>query len=374
MVQLEKDKKLKSTAFSWKYVLFSLMVGGTLLLCLEIFSRVVHYQRHGAYPLALQSNIVALKNFLSKARAEKTIEHTIKELKELGLEADDRQGFAPTEIKHQLLEALYSEKGTVLLDRFRYEYEEAFKTLVRETRKIESQLWVLYIPHEQPGLHNRVFFEHLAEKYSIRYIDCTEVFSQYPLDYTTLLPENGHLSRFGNKLVVTILSDHIDQYSDYRSSVTFRKLPEKFGDLKPDQNTIQSELSVIPYQLMTNSQGLRMEYDLTFPKEKQRILILGDSYTFGPHLPNRHGYPDLLDKKYPDKEIINAGKSGYTITDEVSLFMERAKYLEPDITILQVLENDISGFFYFWRNQNDRENRTFRPSPEEIDLIKSVAQ
>jgi lysophospholipase L1-like esterase len=128
----------------------------------------------------------------------------------------------------------------------------------------------------------------------------------------------------------------------------------------------------MPYQVITNIQGLRMEYDLTFPKQKQRILILGDSFTFGPYLSNHHCYPNLLDKKYSDKEIINAGKAGYTVTDEVSLFMERAKYVEPDITVLQVLENDIEELFYFLKNQYNRKGRTFKPSQEEIELMQQL--
>jgi len=55
-------------------------------------------------------------------------------------------------------------------------------------------------------------------------------------------------------------------------------------------------------------------------------------------------------QKYSDKEVINAGVAGYTITDEVSLFVERAKYVEPDITILQVLDNNLHDLLYFKRN------------------------
>ena len=117
-----------------------------------------------------------------------------------------------------------------------------------------------------------------------------------------------------------------------------------------------------------------MDYNLTFPKKKQKILILGDSYTFGPYLPNYHVYPNLLDKKYSDKEIINAGVAGYTITDESSLFMERAKCVEPDITVLQVLDRDLHDLFYFKRNQFDRNGKVHTPSRLEEEFLINIQQ
>jgi hypothetical protein len=54
--------------------------------------------------------------------------------------------------------------------------------------------------------------------------------------------------------------------------------------------------------------------------------------------------------------------------------MERAKYVEPDITIIQVLENDIPDLFYFERNEFDRKKRTFQPSQAELDLMKAIRE
>jgi lysophospholipase L1-like esterase len=360
----------------WKYLLFSLTVATVLLFCLEMISCALFYQRHGRYPLALQGNIVAIKNLWLEARAEKQVKQTIEELQKRGLQADKDRGLAPKEIRVKLFKALYSDKGKKVLNKFRREYEETFATLVRKAKKIRSKLCILYIPqdnYKQSILYNRDFYRELAEKYHVDYIDCTKEFLKYPVDWVTLLPKNGHLSRFGNKLIAEKVSEYIEKYTDYRSNFAFQQRPPRFGDLKPNQNRVWNIMPEMPYRVITNTQGLRMNYDLTFPKQKQRILILGDSYTFGPYLPNFHCYPNLLDKKYLDKEIINAGIAGYTITDEVSLFIEGSRYVEPDITILQVLENDIEGLFYFLKNQYDREGRTFTPSQEEIELMQQVS-
>ncbi len=359
-----------------KYWLFSCLIALLILLCLELGARFIYYQTHAKYPLALQAGIVILKNTWSKAEAQRRIDQTVEELQELGLQANEDRGFAPKEIRVHLQKALYSEAGKTLLNTFRREYEEAFALFIREAEKSQTRVCVLYLPsddyHNTPS-YNREFFRGVAQKYQVDYLDCTEEFLKYPVKWITLLPENGHLSRFGNQVVAAKLSKYIDQHSNYRSPVTYEQRPEKFGDLSPrHDNKIWEVLPGMPFQVIVNSQGLRMEYDVSFPKQQQRILILGDSYTFGSYVPNYHCYPNLLDRQYADKEVINAGIGGYTIVDEASLFSERAKYVEPDITILQVLENDIEGLFYFFRNQHDRDNRVFTPSPEEIDLIKMV--
>jgi lysophospholipase L1-like esterase len=368
---------MNTNANRWQYVVFSLILGLGLFLGLEVLSRIVHYQRHGTFPFALQGNVVALKNLWSEFEAERRVEHTIEELEELGLQADEERGLAPKEVRVKLMKALYSEQGQTLLNMFRNDYEETFATLVQETEKIQTKLLMLYIPqdnYKNSRLPNREFYRQVAAKYHVEYIDCTEEFLKYPVDWITLLPENGHLSRFGNHIVAEHVAPYLEKYSDYRSPHTFRHHPERFGDLKPHQDRIWNVMRIMPYRVITNSQGLRMEYDLMFPKQKQRILVLGDSYTFGPFLANHHCYPNILDSTYPDREIINAGIAGYTITDEVSLFQERAKYAEPDITILQVLENDIEGLFYFVKNQYDREGRTFTPSDKEKALIQHLSQ
>jgi lysophospholipase L1-like esterase len=103
----------------------------------------------------------------------------------------------------------------------------------------------------------------------------------------------------------------------------------------------------MPYRVITNSQGLRKKADVIFPKsnEKTRILFIGDSFTFGPYLDNHDGYPQLVEQKTENIEAINAGIAGYTVCDEYSYFADRGKYIEPDIVVLQVVDNDLYGFF-----------------------------
>ncbi|MBN2301291.1 MAG: hypothetical protein JXN60_02115 [Lentisphaerae bacterium] len=356
---------LKMLSIPIKYVIFALFPAMALLFCTELALRMIFYQQQSKYTFALSEMKDNIQHLFFEQRVKQAVAGT-----------ED----VPQEIRSKLFEALYKEEGHAVLTKFQKEYEQQFAALVQEANAIRTKLLVLYIP-SSPNVHDpamaicRKFYQELAIRYQVDYLDLTEDWYDYPIEWSTLLPENSHLSRFGNRRIVEKLSAYLDQYSAYRSPIKFDQRPSVLGDLNPNMNAIYTVKPEMVYRVISNKQGFRMEHDLTFPKEQQRILVLGDSFTFGPYLPNWHCYPNLLDKQYADKEVINAGIAGYTITDEASLFMGRAKYVEPDITILQVLDNDLLGLFYFMRNQFDRKQPgTFHPSQEESDLIAALRQ
>lgn len=337
-----------------KKLIFAIIPLLILLIVAEMGARFMYFEKRGKESLALVSAYTNIRLQIIREKASKIV------------------GNLPQGIG----EALYSDMGKELLHQFKAEYEENFKLLVEEANNIGSKLAVLYIPSgsmdSASSKDSRQFYTELALKYGVDFIDATDEFLEYPIDVVTLSPENGHLSRFGDKIIVEKISEYIDAYNDYRMSFRFDSRPKLFGDLSPNDDSVWEMKPNMPYHVITNSQGLRMDYDLIFPKEKQRILVLGDSYTFGPYLDNHDTYPVLLDKKYSDKEVINAAKSGYTILDEASLFIERAKYVEPDIVILQVLDNDIYGLFYFKFNQFDRNKKGRQPSKLETEFLNNL--
>lgn len=91
--------------------------------------------------------------------------------------------------------------------------------------------------------------------------------------------------------------------------------------------------------LNTNSKGLRGKRDFPYTKNKNkvRILILGDSFTFGDEVSDDETYSAYLQAMLPDTEIINMGMHGYGHDQMLILLKEEGIKYQPDIVILGFL-------------------------------------
>ncbi len=121
------------------------------------------------------------------------------------------------------------------------------------------------------------------------------------------------------------------------------------------------------YLLRTNSIGMRSdrEYPFTKPKDRKRILLLGDSYTAGDGVSNGERYSDLLEEKHPSLDVLNFGLSN-TGTDQQCLIYEKiAKPFEVDAYIFAVLIENIARNAQTCRpSWNHREMQVvYRPKP-----------
>ncbi|MFH0803027.1 MAG: SGNH/GDSL hydrolase family protein [bacterium] len=92
----------------------------------------------------------------------------------------------------------------------------------------------------------------------------------------------------------------------------------------------------------TNSKGIRgkTEYAYAGNKDKLRILILGDSYTFGEEVSDTETYPYCLQQMLPDAEVINLGVRGYGHDQMLIYLKEEGIKYKPDIVILGVITGD----------------------------------
>lgn len=342
----------------FKIILFSLIPLFVLLISSEFILRVIYFQSHSDNKLALISVSRNLRTKLANWRADQLL---------IEIQQSPLKG----------VDLLYSQLGAELLADLKKQYEVEFKRLLEETQKIDSKLIVLYAPgddyfHSATIEDTRSFFGALTKKYGIEFVDMTSIFQKYDIETVTLAPQNGHLSRFGNRLIAEELAKRLVPYFAHRSSHHFDQRPAVMGDLAPNDDRIWLNLPSIPYRVVSNAQGFRMDRDIQFPKTTQRILALGDSMTFGPYISVFDSYPYLLNRKLKDREVINAGIAGYTITDESELFREKAKYSEPDVTILEVLDNDINGLLSYMKNIYDRKHRTFSQTKLEEDFVKKI--
>jgi hypothetical protein len=110
----------------------------------------------------------------------------------------------------------------------------------------------------------------------------------------------------------------------------------------------------------TNGEGLRDKSSHPTPKPagSTRVLLLGDSFTFGDGNPYDAIWPVVFERevraKGYDVEVIKAGVAGYDTRSEV-LYLERiyARY-QPDIVVIAFLPNDL------FTNSPIREGEPFR--------------
>jgi hypothetical protein len=100
-----------------------------------------------------------------------------------------------------------------------------------------------------------------------------------------------------------------------------------------------------------NGLGLRdtREYDLGKSPNTIRVLVLGDSVTFGHGSLYEHTYPYLLEQRLRawqprvDWQVWNAAVPGYNTSHELAQLLEVGPSFAPDLVIIGFFENDIAG-------------------------------
>lgn len=123
----------------------------------------------------------------------------------------------------------------------------------------------------------------------------------------------------------------------------YRPDPDLIFSLRP--NAHQSwNASEFVEEASTNGIGLRGE-ELLEPGTRPRILILGDSQTFGHGVGDAMPYPRRLQALFEARgepvEVINAGMQGFGSDQSYKLFAERLRGLEPDLVIFAHYWNDL---------------------------------
>jgi hypothetical protein len=98
-----------------------------------------------------------------------------------------------------------------------------------------------------------------------------------------------------------------------------------------------------------NSQGLRdYEYLFEKPPGTYRIMMLGDSTTFGWGVPLKDTAAKILERKLNNGrttgnkkfEVINAGIGNYNTVQEVTYYATRGRAFSPDLVVLVFFIND----------------------------------
>lgn len=122
-------------------------------------------------------------------------------------------------------------------------------------------------------------------------------------------------------------------------------------ELKPN-----TEIEVSGIKLSINKDGFR---DDNFNQNADyKIIVLGDSITFGVDVDAENTYPALLEKFLNEKhdleyEVYNAGVGGYNLHQEVESFKDKLLIYQPDLVIVGFFQNDFDPIYLnFIYNRN----------------------
>lgn len=162
----------------------------------------------------------------------------------------------------------------------------------------------------------------------------------------------------GARIYSNISSTSILGVANYNSlkkgNLLFPKIDKLQYYYEPLPNIIDSDSpSWLAYKASytINSEGLneRFEYDINKSPGIFRIVVLGDSFTFGLYVNTSDNYTEKLNdtlneslhcQKIDKFEVLNLGESGYDILYSVERFALHGSKYNPDLVIWFVLDND----------------------------------
>ncbi len=272
--------------------------------------------------------------------------------------------------------------GTPLYAELKKRYKDHATQLKQQIESTGAKMiFVILTPEVGKGIQNSnrygiPYIKSVCSELGIECFDFTPLIASQDPHVVTQVPKDGHLSKAGTKFVADHLAVFIRKYSDVKSHVTYKdsERPETFGDLAPSTDEILDGGKDMPYHVKANAQGLRMNHDVKFPKKKKHVLLIGDSAFFCPFLNNEFTISGMLEKTFPDAEIMNSGIILWTIEDYLSLWNEKAKFSEPDIVFVEANGADITDLFFTHRNHFSRSQKPFLPSPTEEKFYKDTYQ
>jgi hypothetical protein len=104
-------------------------------------------------------------------------------------------------------------------------------------------------------------------------------------------------------------------------------------------------------QVTINSSGMRGREIGPKDEERCRILVIGDSFTFGIGVEDDETYPVLLDGLLAD-EVINGGVSAMGVPHEVRWLERHGLAVNPDVVVLATyMGNDFQDAMSQWANR-----------------------
>ncbi|MFN2399734.1 MAG: SGNH/GDSL hydrolase family protein [Gemmatimonadaceae bacterium] len=121
-----------------------------------------------------------------------------------------------------------------------------------------------------------------------------------------------------------------------------------YYSLKPGAHERSVNPRFFDYRWTTNLQGFRgtEEYAVPKPGGVRRVLMLGDSFTFGVAANDSETYPAILQQMLQATcqtqvvQVVNGGVGGFGTSQELARLESRGVALQPDVVVVGFLRND----------------------------------
>ena len=131
-------------------------------------------------------------------------------------------------------------------------------------------------------------------------------------------------------------------------------------------------------EIHTNNEGFRAKRNFPLQKhpDSTRIMLIGDSFTFGEGITDDSVFASILQRSMPHTQVINAGIHGYGHDQILLLLKEYGLKYKPDIIILGYVTEDMHrnllGFrdymkpVFKLRNKDLRLRNVQIPEPQKL--------
>ncbi|MGB0916924.1 MAG: SGNH/GDSL hydrolase family protein [Flavobacteriales bacterium] len=130
-------------------------------------------------------------------------------------------------------------------------------------------------------------------------------------------------------------------------------MPETANLLFPAFSKAEHNTSEFGLNVQINNLGFRGS-NTSIEKTKKRVLVIGDSFTFGWGVETQETWIHRLSESYPEIEFLNLGQGGNHPGDFVRIAKKAIPLLKPDLVMICVLEgNDIHQLMRVIEHEND---------------------
>lgn len=148
----------------------------------------------------------------------------------------------------------------------------------------------------------------------------------------------------------------VTAFGDKKLMPSWQDTCKKGWELIPDceATPVSGVEGLEPYYIKINSDGFRdREYPLKKPDDSFRIVVLGDSFTFGWGVNIEETFTFQLEKILNEKrleknfEVLNFGVPGVNTEQEIEHFTKKALKYSPDLVILGFTNNDDESLKFY---------------------------